>query len=139
MTCIVEDCKFPKVYGYYSQGVPLFCFKHAFLETVYLLNGKCIEQGCTADATYKFKYGDILYCGLHSLTGMVPMGTPLCIEEECVNRAIFGPNMYKSYIYCDKHKKPGMTCYNSGDCRHPGCYRKVSELYVSNYCYLHKS
>jgi hypothetical protein len=137
--CIVDDCNLPPAYGYPSQGIPLFCAICKFPETIYMLMGKCADEGCHTKATYGFKwFEDKLYCKSHALPLMVNKHHVYCEVEVCLNRAYFGTDVA---THCEYHKTAEMKCFKAGKCIVKECSRSATVSTTDKgpalYCMVH--
>lgn len=102
---------------------------------------KCSE--CNKSAYFNMPGIKAQYCVSHKSPSMVNVVDKLCIQENCVKRALYNTTAHTSPIYCLTHKLDGMVNLKSKRCAEHACF--VAPIYNLEgetkglYCIDHKT
>lgn len=104
---------------------------------------KCHREKCVKHGSFNFP-GEkkVLYCGNHSLPGMIDVYHSFCKHIGCKIQPTYNKPTEKIGIYCREHKLKGMIDVKSRHCIYENCrkqssYNKIGEK-MGLYCNDHK-
>jgi hypothetical protein len=87
---------------------------------------QCLVEDCKTSPSFNFpQEKKPIYCKKHSKDGMVNIKSKKCIEEDCLNRAIYTENGEgKAVVYCHIHKKEVSKSVRNINCLKDDCNKR---------------
>ena len=135
-----ENCQCSAMYGYEDKK-PLCCLYHRHEDMRNVLVHCCKFEGlCLAKASFGWLGGDMEFCSVHKVPGMLNLASKKCREPGCSVVPSFGYQRGDS-TYCSRHKRPDMVVTSSKGCHVLGCTHFATYGHGTKavYCSFHRS